>query len=203
MHCKTVFIFCLLLIAPYSYAYAQGILVLGDSLSAGYGLKSGNGWVDLLQERLGPTWQIDNASISGATTANPLDYIDQKLAAKPAIVIIALGGNDALRGFQLSTVSANLSELIVKSQAQGAEVLLAGIDVPINYGNRYRQALRAMYEQLAVDHDIQLLPFLLEGFAEQRRYFQADGIHPNAEAQTMILANVWQLLEAMVARASS
>ena len=177
--------------------------MLGDSLSAGYGLKSGDGWVDLLQERLGPAWQIDNASISGATTANPLDYIDQKLAAKPAIVIIALGGNDALRGFQLSTVSANLSELIVKSQAQGAEVLLAGIDVPINYGNRYRQALRAMYEQLATDHDIQLLPFLLEGFAEQRRYFQADGIHPNAEAQTMILANVWQLLEAMVARASS
>ena len=177
--------------------------MLGDSLSAGYGLESGDGWVDLLQERLGPSWRIDNASISGATTANPLDYIDQKLAAKPAIVIIALGGNDALRGFQLSTVSANLSELISKSQTQGAEVLLAGIDIPINYGNRYRQALRAMYEQLATDHDIQLLPFLLEGFAEQRSYFQADGIHPNAEAQSLILANVWQLLEAMVARAGS
>ena len=174
---------------------------MGDSLSAGYGLPADSGWVNLLQQRLGDAWRVHNASISGATTANALDYIDQVLDQEPEVLIIALGGNDALRGFNLDSVSANLAELISKAQQNQAQVLLVGIDIPINYGNRYREALRQMYEQLAERYQTALLPFLLEGFARDQSYFQADGIHPNASAQELILANVWQYLDTMLQHA--
>ena len=179
-------------------AEARSIVVLGDSLSAGYGLEAGSGWVDLLAKRLGEDWRVHNASISGATSANALGYVEQSLVPTTEVMILALGGNDALRGFSLATVEQNLATLIRTAQSQGAQVLLVGIDVPLNYGGRYRQALAALYQRLAEDYQTPLLPFLLEGFATDPSYFQSDGIHPNESAQELILANVWELLEPML-----
>lgn len=177
---------------------APAILVFGDSLSAEYGLQRGSGWAALLAERLKQQrldYSVVNASISGETSAGGAARIAAELArVKPAVLIIELGGNDGLRGLSLAATRANFDAMIKAGRAAGAKILLCGMQLPPNYGRDYTERFRAMYTDLAKTHGVALLPFFLEGVGDKRELFQADGIHPVAEAQPRILDNVWPLL---------
>jgi acyl-CoA thioesterase-1 len=176
------------------------IMVYGDSLSSAYGIPQNNGWVTLLQQRLTPLgYRVVNASISGETTSGGLARIDQSLAQhKPEIVVLELGANDGLRGLPPTVTHANLDAIISASQKAGARVLLVGMSLPPNYGTNYTKKFQSMYLQLAETHRLRLVPFLLEGFGDKREYFQADGMHPTADAQGMILETVWKALHSML-----
>lgn len=171
------------------------ILVLGDSLSAAYGIPSELGWVALLKNRLlqqAPGWTIHNASISGETTDGGLRALPGLLAKlKPSIVIIELGANDALRGFPLETTRQNLNQLVELSQKAGSRVLLIGMHIPPNYGPRYTQGFHALFKDVAHAKKVPLVPFLLEGVATDASLMQDDRMHPNEKAQTRLLENVW------------
>lgn len=171
------------------------ILVLGDSLSSGYGLAQGKGWVALLQQRLkeeGYGHRVVNASVSGETTDGGVARLDRALAThRPDIVILELGGNDGLRGLPVSRVEANLALLIQKSRAAGAEVLLLGVRVPTNYGPQYGDSFREIYRELAERYRIGSAAFVNSPLALNMSYFLPDGIHPNAKAQPLLLNNVW------------
>ena len=175
------------------------ILVLGDSLSAAYGIPADSGWVTLLRNRLKvstPARDVVNASISGETTAGGLARVEKLLSDhKPALVLIELGANDALRGLPLSTPTENLSRIITLATDSGAKVLLIGIEIPINYGPQYRDGLRLMYRDLAAKFNVPLVPFLLEGVALDESLMQADGLHPTAAGQPRVLENVLPALE--------
>jgi len=182
---------------------AGPVLVLGDSLSAAHNIPAGSGWVDLLGKRLsaqqGRATRVVNASMSGETTAGALTRLPALLAReKPAVVVLALGGNDALRGLTPAQIRANLAAMVKASQDAGARVLLLGIDVPPNYGPAYRQRLAAVYREVAATFKVPLLPFLLEGVALQPGMMQADGLHPTAAAQPRVLENVWPLLRPLL-----
>lgn len=179
------------------------VLVVGDSLSAGHNIPAASGWVTLLQQRvkqqITPPPAIINASISGETTAGALTRLPGLLEKhRPSVVVIELGGNDALRGLTPAQLRGNLEKMIVASQKAGAKVLLLGIDVPPNYGPAYRQRLRQTYAELARQYDVPLLPFLLEGVALKPNLMQADGLHPTAAAQPQVLENVWPLLKPLL-----
>jgi acyl-CoA thioesterase-1 len=184
---------------------ARKVLVMGDSLSAAYGLAAEQGWVQLLGQRLSgshPGWRVINASISGETTAGGAARIDAALDQHdPDLVVIELGANDALRGLPIEHASANLTRMIDASKARGAAVLLIGIRIPPNYGPDYAEALRATYETLARTHDTALLPFLLEPIALDRDAFLPDNLHPTAAAQPRLLDHVWTALEPLLTRA--
>lgn len=187
----------LLLAAPLR---AEVWLVVGDSISAAFGLDTAQGWVALLQKRLdqqGRSIQIVNASISGDTSAGGLARLPALLAEhRPALVLIELGGNDGLRGTPLTQLQQNLAGMVAASQASGAQVLLLGMRLPPNYGKRYTEGFAGVYEQLATTHQVPLLPFFLEGVGGVPGLMQADGIHPTADAQPRLLDNLWPLLEA-------
>lgn len=179
------------------------VLVVGDSLSAAHNIPAASGWVNLLQQRvkqqITPPPAIINASISGETTAGALTRLPGLLEKhRPSVVVIELGGNDALRGLTPAQLRGNLEKMIVASQKAGAKVLLLGIDVPPNYGAGYRQRLAAAYRALATQYKVPLLPFLLEGVALQPGLMQADGLHPTAQAQPKVLDNVWPLLKPLL-----
>jgi acyl-CoA thioesterase-1 len=179
------------------------VLVVGDSLSAAHNIPAASGWVTLLQQRvkqqITPPPAIINASISGETTAGALTRLPGLLEKhRPSVVVIELGGNDALRGLTPAQLRGNLEKMIVASQKAGAKVLLLGIDVPPNYGPAYRQRLRQTYAELARQYDVPLLPFLLEGVALKPNLMQADGLHPTAAAQPQVLENVWPLLKPLL-----
>lgn len=178
------------------------ILILGDSLSAEYGLKRGSGWVSLLEERLrkeGRREQIHNASISGETTAGGRTRLPALLAKyRPRIVVIELGGNDALRGLPLGGTEANLREMIRASRATGAKVLVLGMQMPPNYGAAYAAAFEALFERAARSEQANLVPMFLEGFADRMDLFQPDRIHPNEKAQPLMLNTVWPTLRRML-----
>lgn len=175
------------------------LLVMGDSLSAAYGIEQEQGWVSLLAERLDGDAQVVNASISGETTSGGAqrfaDIIGQR---QPDIVLLELGGNDGLRGLPPAQMRANLATMIEQSQQAGAEVLLLGIDIPPNYGQAYRDAFTGVYHSLAQDYELSLVPFLLEDIALNQQLMQSDGIHPTADAQPIILDNVWPALEPLL-----
>ena len=175
------------------------LLVMGDSLSAAYGIEQEQGWVSLLAERLDGDAQVVNASISGETTSGGAqrfaDIIGQR---QPDIVLLELGGNDGLRGLPPAQMRANLATIIEQSQQAGAEVLLLGIDIPPNYGQAYRDAFTGVYHSLAQEYELSLVPFLLEDIALNQQLMQSDGIHPTADAQPIILDNVWPALEPML-----
>ena len=177
---------------------APVILVYGDSLSAEYGLKRGSGWAALLQDRLqreGFPHRIMNVSISGETTSGGLSRFDAALKKHaPKIVLLQLGANDGLRGLAISLTRKNLSEMIDRAQAQGATVLLIGIRIPPNYGPDYTRQFDGLFTQLAAEKKVPLVPFLLDGIADNPSMFQADTIHPNEKAQPRILSNVWAVL---------
>ena len=175
------------------------VLVLGDSLSAGYGIEPESGWVNLLRERLqkgDPARDVVNASISGETTAGGLARIEKLLGDhRPALVVLELGANDALRGLPLSAPRQNLTRIIELSRKAGARVLLVGIEIPVNYGPQYRDGLRNLYRDLATEFKLPLVPFLLDGVALDPELMQADGLHPTAAAQPRVLANVLPAVE--------
>jgi len=180
----------------------NNILIVGDSLSAAYGLKQKQGWVYLLQQRLDkkyPHYQIINESISGDTTANGLTRLPQALQkSQPKIVIIELGANDGLRGLPVSFVNKNLRIMIQAIQQSKAKILLLGMRIPPNYGKRYSEAIAAIYSQLAQQYQLELVPFMLDGIAGNPTLIQADGLHPNAQAQVLILENIWPSLKKLL-----
>ncbi len=179
-------------------ARADTILVLGDSLSAAYGIEIDQGWVALLQRKL-PDHQIVNASISGETTDGGVSRLPALLRKHdPNIVIVELGGNDGLRGFPVARIRDNLDTLVRTSQQAGARVLLVGMMIPPNYGPRYTREFHDSYVQTAKRFDTALLPFLLDGIATDSTLMQRDGIHPNARAQPKLLENVWPYLRPLV-----
>ena len=176
------------------------ILVVGDSLSAEYGLRRGSGWVAMLAGRLDGRFEVVNASISGETTAGGRSRLPGLLERhRPAFVVIALGGNDALRGLDLAATRGNLDAMLSATRAAGAVPVLAGIQVPPNYGKRYTSEFASIFPDLARAHDAALVPFILAGVAERIDLFQADRIHPTEAAQPMLLDNVWRVLGTLIA----
>lgn len=166
------------------------ILVLGDSLSAGYGIGPTKAWPALLQTRLGTEYSVTNASVSGETTAGGLSRLPALMARhQPHLVIVALGANDGLRGLPLAQMRDNLASMLTLIERQQARALLVGIRLPPNYG-RYAEEFAQAFADLSKAHGVPLVPFLLDGFADQPAYFQADGLHPTAAAQPLILENV-------------
>lgn len=181
---------------------AKTILVMGDSLSAGYGMSAGEGWVSLLQQRLqreAPGWRVVNASISGETSAGGASRIAATVVREqPDIVIIALGANDGLRGLPLADARRNLARMIGASQHVGAKVLLVGMRMPPNLGADYTRGFEANYRLLAKTFDTALLPFLLEPIASDRANFQDDNLHPTAAVQGQLLDHVWPALQPLL-----
>jgi len=178
------------------------VVVIGDSLSSGYGLGSGPSWVTMLADRLGTKaygYEVVNASIAGDTSAGGLARLPRLLASHdPAIVIIELGGNDGLRGQPVSQLRQNLARMIEAVQNSGARVVLAGIQIPPNYGPTYTESLAAVYGELSADYGVALVPFLMDGVALKPELMQGDGIHPNVAGQAPMLENVWSVLKALL-----
>ncbi|WP_223827112.1 arylesterase [Undibacterium oligocarboniphilum] len=185
-----------------AYSASKTILVLGDSLSAEYGLARGQGWVSLLEKKLAEEKipaRVINASISGETSIGGKNRLPDLLNQHhPDIVIIELGGNDALRGLPLNNSEDNFRTIIVSAKHQNAKVLLAGMQVPPNYGKTYTQQFFSMYQKLAQEQKIRLVPFLLEGVANNNQLFQSDRIHPVAAAHPIILQNIWDQLHPLL-----
>lgn len=185
-----------------AYSASKSLLVLGDSLSAEYGLPRDSGWVYLLQQQLRKEKHeltLINASISGETTSGGKSRLPSLLQQhKPAIVLIELGGNDGLRGLSLAATQANLREMMAMSAASGAKLILVGMRVPPNYGVDYSKRFAAMYQGLGREKNVRLVPFFLQGLDSTELYFQPDRIHPNQRAQPIMMDNVWQVLKPML-----
>ena len=182
------------------------LLVFGDSLSAAYGIEEADGWVNLLAERLAAEnlpYVVANASVSGETSLGGLARLPAALEEfQPTIVILELGGNDGLRGLPLNVLKDNLTTMVEICLAADAEVLLVGIKIPPNYGPRYTEPFYSLFGEVAGDFDLPFVPFLIDGIPQQPRLMQEDGIHPRAEAQFMILENVWPALDQMLRTSS-
>ncbi|MEO5699245.1 MAG: arylesterase [Casimicrobiaceae bacterium] len=185
-----------------SVARAPVILIVGDSISAAYGLSVESGWARLLAQRLQADrhpQSVVNASISGDTTAGGRARLPELLKQhRPAIVVIELGGNDGLRGGDLGAMRANLDAMVAAAKKTGARVLLVGMRMPPNYGLAYTRAFDAVYTDVARKHDVPLVPFFFEGFGETSEWFQPDRIHPTAAAQPRLLDNVWPTLKPLL-----
>ncbi|MFC3901605.1 acyl-CoA thioesterase-1 [Acinetobacter marinus] len=184
-------------------AHADTILIMGDSISAGYGMDRGQGWVDQLQKRLNQKYpkqhRVVNASMSGETTSGALARLPNLLKKyKPDVVVIELGGNDGLRGQPPKIIENNLSKMVQLSQNTKAEVLLFGMKIPPNYGTKYSQAFESNYKTVATKYKIELLPFFLDGVAGHKNLMQADQIHPNVKAQSILLNSAWKYIEPTV-----
>lgn len=181
---------------------AENLLIVGDSISAAYGIQSEYAWSHLLSSKLTQakmSYQVINASISGDTTINGLNRFKPLLDKyQPKIVIIELGGNDGLRGLSVKQMKHNLKRMIELCQQQKSQVLLAGMKIPPNYGKRYTQAFYQVYTELSKEHSVELIPFLLEGIGGVPELMQSDGIHPNKKAQPLILDIVWKKLQVML-----
>lgn len=195
----------LLLLSLLSTALAADeatIVIVGDSLSAAYGMEQGEAWPSLLQQRLdqhGHPYRVFNSSITGETTQGGLSRLPRLLEKQqPAIVILELGGNDGLRGLPLEVTRDNLAAMIEQSQAAGARVVLAEMRIPPNYGRSYTEKFNGAYSELAERYEVVLLPFVLQEIALEPGMMQADGIHPTAAAQPIILDQVWSALEPLL-----
>ena len=198
-------LWCLLWVPVEAWAAQERspvLLVLGDSLSSAYGMDRRQGWVFQLQRRLEakrPRWRVMNASISGETTQGGLSRLPDLLARfRPCVVVIELGANDGLRGVALPVIRDTLTQLVRKSKAAGAKVLLVGNHLPVNFGKRYAQGFFAIFQEVARRESVALVPFMLASIAEDRRLVQADGLHPTAEAQAQVLDNIWPQLEILL-----
>lgn len=196
-----VLLFCVVSV-PLPAAEEKTILVLADSLSASYGIAIEDGWVSLLQKRLdeaGHDYKVLNASISGDTTHGAMSRLDGILGqAVPAITIVELGGNDGLRGLPVTEISKNLGGIIGLLTTKGSKVLLVPMLLPPNYGRIYIEKFSNVYKELAAEHNITLGRFILDDVATRPDLMQADGIHPKAEAQPIMLDNIWSGLEPML-----
>lgn len=192
-----------LVLAPFALANGDKskILVMGDSLSAGYGIDLKYGWVTLLQERISAeySYRVINASVSGETSGGGLARLPALLKEHdPAIVIIELGGNDGLRGHPVNIMRSNLEQMIEMSKDIDAKVVLLGMQIPPNYGGRYTRTFQQTFPELAKKHDLALVPFFLEGVAGDTELMQRDGIHPTVDAQVTLLNHVWPVLEPLL-----
>jgi acyl-CoA thioesterase I len=196
---RILFVTLLLLSRP---GWCDTIMVFGDSLSAGYGVEAGQGWVDLLAQRLEEKklpHRVVNASISGDTSAGGLSRIKAELKRhQPDILLLELGANDGLRGLPLSSMKKNLSSIVQQAKANGARVLLVGMQMPPNYGPRYTERFSAIYGELAKEQQLPLVPFLLQKVALDPALMQADNLHPNAKGQPLLLETVWPVLQPML-----
>ncbi len=192
----------LLTLSMNAHSASKPILVLGDSLSAEYGLTHGSGWVALLEENIQAQYNdvtIVNASISGETTSGGRSRLPALLKKhQPKIVVIELGANDALRGLSLTATRANLQAMIDSAKENRAKVLLIGMQIPPNYGTAYTQQFANLYPKLTKQSKVALVPFMLEGVVGNPDYFQSDRIHPTAEAQPQILQNIWPHLKPLL-----
>lgn len=186
---------------------APRILIIGDSLSAEYGLSRGSGWVTLLEKRLAeshPGARVANASISGDTTSGGVSRLPGQLKThQPTIVILELGANDALRGLSLDMTEKNLRTMTRAARDAGATVIIAGMQIPPNYGRQYTERFRDVFPLVAKSEKAELIPFFLDGMAADRAMFQADGLHPTEAAQPAILENVWEVLGPVLKQPSS
>lgn len=198
----------LLALVPFSPRAAETtapvLLVVGDSISAGYGLAPDQGWTRLLRDRLGAEgyrYRVVNASISGDTTAGGRSRLPSLLREhRPAVVVIELGGNDGLRGGNVDAMRDNLDAMVTMSQKTGARVMLVGMRMPPNYGPAYTRSFENAYAEIARAHRVPLVPFFFEGFAESNELFQPDRIHPTLAAQPRLLDNVWPTLKGLLDR---
>ena len=204
MRLKIALLFILFSFVPFC-AFAQAgpaIIVLGDSLSAAYGMEISQSWPSLLQERLtenGYAHRVFNSSITGDTTQGGLARLPRLLDKhQPGIVILELGGNDGLRGLPIEVTEHNLSSMIEQSESAGATIILAEMRIPPNYGRTYTEKFNSMYTILTEKYGISLLPFLLQDIALEPGLMQADGIHPTARAQPVILEKVWSILQPLL-----
>lgn len=192
----------LLSVGGISLAPAATILVYGDSLSAGYGVTRHSDWAHLLQLRLRDKktdYTVANASISGETTLGGVNRINDALRThRPAITIVALGANDGLRGSDLKAMRSNLERIIDAARNARSQVILVGMQIPPNYGLQYTEKFSETFREVAKAKRVPLVPFLLEGFADKRELFQADNLHPTAEAQAMMLETVWKTLAPII-----
>lgn len=181
---------------------SQTLMVFGDSLSAAYGMEEEQGWVNLLDAKLAEErydYTVINASVSGETSTGGLARLPAMLEAhKPDLVILELGGNDGLRGLPLGTLKDNLQQMVNLIRESGADILLAGIQIPPNYGPRYTLPFFELFGELAIENALPMVPFLIDGIPQQPELMQNDGIHPRAEAQWMIVENVWPHLEPLL-----
>ncbi|WP_089399160.1 arylesterase [Noviherbaspirillum humi] len=187
---------------PLAYSASKTVLVLGDSLSAEYGIARGSGWVSLLEKRL-QSEKVDarivNASVSGETTSGGRTRLPALLGEhRPDTVVIELGGNDGLRGLPVPQTQSNLDAMIDAAKKAGAKVLLVGMQIPPNYGRDYTERFARMFSKTSKEKDVALVPFLLRGLEDRPDLFQADRIHPTAEAQRIMLENVWPHLKALL-----
>tara|TARA_B100000686_G_C16598607_1_gene867432 strand:- start:169 stop:798 length:630 start_codon:yes stop_codon:yes gene_type:complete len=182
--------------APYT------LLIYGDSLSAAYGISEQEGWVALLAEKIsseGWPYRVVNSSVSGETTTGGVERLPSILSNyQPNLVILELGGNDGLRGLPVNLMKTNLKNMVSSIRSAGGEVLLTGIQIPPNYGPRYTEPFYATFSEISEEESILLVPFLLEGIPQNPELMQDDGIHPTAEAQQLILDNVWPILEPLL-----
>lgn len=196
---KFAALFCLALAA--APAPAATVLLLGDSIGAGYGLPAGQGWADLLRDKLvaSGNYTLVNASISGDTSAGGLARLGRELDLHhPSIVILELGANDGLRGLPPQQLETNLAAMAERCRAAGARVLLLGMRMPPNYGPRYTEAFTKVFRAVAEKQALSYIPFLLEGFADDLSRFQADGIHPSPAVQPLLAERVWQALQPLL-----
>jgi acyl-CoA thioesterase-1 len=193
-----------LLVTCSAAASERTLLVFGDSLSAAYGLRTDQGWVTLLQQRLqaqGYGYRVVNASVSGETTDGGRNRLARALMQhRPDLVILELGGNDGLRGLPVRDIQANMAQMIQAIRKSGAKQLLVGIQIPPNYGPQYTRAFTGMYAALAKEQNVPAVPFLLDGVALDKRLMQADGVHANALGQPRLLENVWARLHPLLRR---
>jgi acyl-CoA thioesterase-1 len=188
-----------------SAASASTLLVMGDSLSAAHNMRPEAGWVSLLENQLSetpPGVKVVNASGSGETTQGGLARFDKLLSEyQPRWVILELGANDALRGYPLQQTTQNLKSMIEKAHQSEAKVLLVGNQIPLNYGKRYTEMFFKLYENIADEYQLAYVPFMLEGVALNKKLMQADGLHPNQEAQPVVLQNIYPQLQALMKQA--
>lgn len=203
LHRLFIFFFAFILTAAGVAADEElTLLVFGDSLSASYGIEEEQGWVTLLQSKLdaeGHAVHVVNGSVSGETTTGGLARLPAMLDSyDPDLMILELGGNDGLRGLPLEIMRSNLASMIELAEAAGAQVIITGIQIPPNYGPRYTLPFFETYAELAKEYALPLVPFLIDGIPQQPQLMQNDGIHPRAEAQHMILDNVWPILESQL-----
>jgi len=196
----------LILVMP-GLAAAHKVLIVGDSLSASYGIPVEQGWVALLERQLSEQCRdcsVVNASISGDTTAGARARLPQAIERhQPRVVILELGGNDGLRGLSLTEMKQNLAAMIDMARRHGAQVLLLGVQLPPNYGARYTEGFQVIYRELAQEYGVALLPSLVDNVGTRSDLMQADGIHPNAKAQPVIMARVWEHLKPLLDQQSN
>ncbi|MDR3478632.1 MAG: arylesterase [Gammaproteobacteria bacterium] len=197
------FLISLLIFAITLPVFAKNtILIIGDSVSAGYGVETGKGWAALLKNRLqraGGNYDVVNASISGDTTSNGLSRLPKALADhSPKITIIELGGNDGLRGIQIDTIKSNLMQMISLAKKTGSKVVILGVRLPPNYGPAYTDQFRQIFTTLSQDKTLQVVPLFLQNVDDKPQLMQTDGIHPTRQAQPILLDNVWVALKPLL-----